>query len=445
MLKNYFKLAIKVLGRRKFFTFISLFGISFTLMILMIATAFFESEMGGSPPLSKKDQMIFAPILSLSREFQDTTIIIDTSYVDGLAHYDTSYSYNPAGRSMSRSSISYSFLMNHLSDIPFVEKKSVYNAGVSYDIFINGKKVNFSAVYTDANFWEIYDFKFISGQSFNAQQVENQQQIIVISKKASLNYFGTLDNVVGKEVILDGKHFEVVGIIESGTASMEQVNAEVYVPLTHSNPKNLKDPGFQGGFEGVFLASSKANALKVKEEINLKEQRIPIPVSEHDFNILNVEVRTFAENYASSIVSSETPEEDLKMLIGIISFFLVLFFLLPTLNLINLNVSRIMERSSEIGVRKAFGASSSTILFQFVFENIILTFIGGIIGFTLALLIIYLINDSQILKDTVLSFNYKVFIYSLLICLFFGILSGLIPAWRMSRVHIVNALKQNQL
>ena len=133
------------------------------------------------------------------------------------------------------------------------------------------------------------------------------------------------------------------------------------------------------------------------------------------------------------------------MFFGVISFFIVLFFLLPTLNLINLNVSRIMERSSEIGVRKAFGASSKTILFQFVFENIILTIIGGIIGFTLALILIYVINDSQVLEDTILNFNFKVFIYSLLICLFFGILSGLIPAWRMSKVHIVNALKQNQL
>jgi putative ABC transport system permease protein len=96
-------------------------------------------------------------------------------------------------------------------------------------------------------------------------------------------------------------------------------------------------------------------------------------------------------------------------------------------------------------VRKAFGASSKTILFQFVFENIILTIIGGIIGFALALILIYVINDSQVLEDTLLRFNYTVFLYSLVICLFFGILSGLIPAWRMSRVHIVAALKQNQL
>ena len=62
-----------------------------------------------------------------------------------------------------------------------------------------------------------------------------------------------------------------------------------------------------------------------------------------------------------------------------IGVFILLVMLLPTLNLININVTRIMERSSEIGVRKAFGASSRTLVYQFIVENIILTLIGGII------------------------------------------------------------------
>jgi putative ABC transport system permease protein len=446
MLKNYFKLAIKVLGRHKFFTFISLFGISFTLMVLMIATAFFQSELGGNAPLSKKDQMIFTPMVTLSREYQDTSLIIDTSYIDNVVQIDTTYTYKSAGRSMSRSSPSYFFLKEHLSDIPFVEKTSLYQKDSSFDIFINGKKLNFSGVYCDANFWDIYDFKFIEGNRFGISQVDNQAQVAILSRQASLNYFGDITGTIGKEIILDGKHFEVIGLVESGITSLPEVNAEVYIPLTHVNAKALKGPGYLGSFNSVYLASNRTNALKAKNEINQKEKRIPMPSDNNgQYDKLNIEVMTFMERYASSVAPTEDPEYNLKIFFGIISFFTILFFLLPTLNLINLNVSRIMERSSEIGVRKAFGANSQTILFQFVFENIILTLIGGIIGFVLALVIIKVINNSQILEDTVLSFNFQVFFYSLLICLFFGIISGLIPAWRMSRVHIVNALKQNQL
>ncbi|MEO0338783.1 MAG: FtsX-like permease family protein, partial [Bacteroidota bacterium] len=93
----------------------------------------------------------------------------------------------------------------------------------------------------------------------------------------------------------------------------------------------------------------------------------------------------------------------------------------------------------------AFGAHSSTILFQFVFENVILTFLGGIIGLVLAIVLLNIINSSNALGEISLGFNVRVFIYSFLICLTFGILSGIIPAYRMSRLHISNALKQNQL
>jgi len=108
-------------------------------------------------------------------------------------------------------------------------------------------------------------------------------------------------------------------------------------------------------------------------------------------------------------------------------------------------VSRIMERSSEIGVRKAFGADRNTILFQFVVENIVQTFIGGLIGLVMAMLFIYIINDTKLMGDVILKLNYRFFFFSLIICLIFGLVSGLLPAYRMSKMHVVSALKQNKL
>ena len=108
---------------------------------------------------------------------------------------------------------------------------------------------------------------------------------------------------------------------------------------------------------------------------------------------------------------------------------LAFFILLPTLNLINLNVSRIMDRSSEIGVRKAFGAHQGNILTQFVVENIVQTLIGGLIGLGLALLVINAINTGGALGDSTLRLSPKFFIYSFVITLIFGILSGLLPAY----------------
>jgi putative ABC transport system permease protein len=119
--------------------------------------------------------------------------------------------------------------------------------------------------------------------------------------------------------------------------------------------------------------------------------------------------------------------------------------LLPAINLVNINLSRIIERSSEIGVRKAFGASSLTLIGQFVIENIVLTVIGGAIGFVLSVVILKIVTDSGILPYGHLEVNLRIFLYSLMIILFFGLFSGVYPAYRMSRLHPVEALRGGRI
>ena len=100
-----------------------------------------------------------------------------------------------------------------------------------------------------------------------------------------------------------------------------------------------------------------------------------------------------------------------------------------------------MERSSEIGVRKAFGASSLTLVGQFVVENVIITLIGGAIALILAIGILEIINSSSLIPYVNFSLNYRIFFNSLVICLFFGLFSGVYPAFKMSRLQPVDALR----
>ena len=129
-----------------------------------------------------------------------------------------------------------------------------------------------------------------------------------------------------------------------------------------------------------------------------------------------------------------------RLLIGLI-IGAVLFMALPAVNLVNLNISRIMERAPEIGVRKAFGASSWTLVGQFLVENLILTLVGSAIGTLLAAVGLWMINNSGVIPYSQLAVNLRVLAWGIAFTVVFGLVSGVYPAWRMSRLHPADALK----
>lgn len=446
MFSSYFKLAVKVLGRHRFFTFISLFGISFTLMILMTTTAFLETELGSHPPLTEKDRIVLLPRLIMKKMVTDTTWTVDTTMLDGRPAYDSTFTVGKQRQnSYSSSSLSYTFLDRYMRDLPGAEDHSFFCSDTRFDIFVNGKKLNFRALYSDASYWNIFDFNFLEGRPFQAAEVERQVPVVVLSRKASVDYFGTTDQVIGRSIEVDGRQMEVIGIVEQPSNAKGYVTSEVYLPVTFMSEKDLNETGFHGPFKAAFLAESEEARPTIQAAINQKEQQIPLPNPE-DYNQLELMSATVTGLYAYYLMPvQDDPAGALRMFTIVAVGMMLLFILLPTLNLINLNISRVMERSAEIGVRKAFGAHSGSILSQLLFENVVLTFLGGVLGCLLALALIWLVNDSQFLGDTKLQFNTTVFFYSLLICLVFGILSGLLPAYRMSKLQIVNAIKYNNL
>jgi putative ABC transport system permease protein len=119
----------------------------------------------------------------------------------------------------------------------------------------------------------------------------------------------------------------------------------------------------------------------------------------------------------------------------------LLFMSLPALNLINVNLSRVLERASEIGVRRAFGATRSRLVGQLVLENVALTVVGGVLASALASLVLAAINASGAIPYARLGVNLRVLFWGLIAALVFGVLSGVVPAWRMSRLHPVEALR----
>jgi putative ABC transport system permease protein len=153
-------------------------------------------------------------------------------------------------------------------------------------------------------------------------------------------------------------------------------------------------------------------------------------------------IYSHADPYITSYLDTGNEKQSgVVIALTAIGLFAFLLMLLPTINLVNINITRIMERSSEIGVRKAFGASSKTLVYQFIIENLILTLLGGLIGVLFSIIILKIINSENLIANLELSLNFTVLLIGLVICLVFGFLSGVYPAWRMSKLNVVTALK----
>src|SRR5471030_1402749 len=144
MLKNYLKIAIAVLRRRKFFTFISLFGISFTLTILMVLTAFIDKVVGDSYPDRKRDRSLY--ITRLEEDGKDN---------------------------MSSGGPSYYFLNHYAGSLKTPEKMTIFSGFNGTNTYVNNKKIAVNYKYTDANYWDILEYDFLDGKPFSKQQVAN--------------------------------------------------------------------------------------------------------------------------------------------------------------------------------------------------------------------------------------------------------------------------------
>src|SRR5438105_628797 len=132
MLKNYIKTAYKVFLRRKFFTFISLFAISFTLVVLMVMTAFFDHIFGALPPEKKLDRTLGVFFMAMEGPHMKRN--------------------GPAG---------YGFLDRYARDLPNVEKTSFFTVPTSAYSYKNGEKIKSYLKRTDGEFWQILEFNFL--------------------------------------------------------------------------------------------------------------------------------------------------------------------------------------------------------------------------------------------------------------------------------------------
>ncbi len=202
MLRNYLKLAWKVLLRRKFFTFISLFGISFTLVVLMLATAILDHVIAQYPPETNQNRTVGIYYAMMRGEHARRAGMPGFRLLDSYAR-----------------------------NLPNVEKLSIATFGGSAFSYVNGQRVKSYMKRTDGVFWEILDFPFLEGHPYTNGDVRDGRMVAVINESTRRRFFGST-TAAGRTIDVDGQRFTVVGVVPDVPILRIVPFADIWVPYT---------------------------------------------------------------------------------------------------------------------------------------------------------------------------------------------------------------------
>jgi len=402
------KLALRVLGRRKVFTAISLVGITLTLVVLVLASTIMDNMFAPAAPESRLDRIVAVKMVS---EYG----------------HDIDFGSNPG----------YAFLKQTVFNLPHADRVAIYSeimAGVVYD---GSRRIEAHLKHADGNYWNILDFHFVEGGPFSMADNDADRNVVVMSESMRDKVFGRT-HAVGRTLNVGGRSYRVVGVVSPAAITREAAYAQLWVPIGTLNAEERS--AVLGRFNALVLAHSRADIPAMKREFQSRVARVPVE-DPKQFTGFRAGLDTTFESFSRNMTDNHHGDSAPTIVRATLAGAALLFMLLPALNLVALNMSRILERAPEIGVRKAFGAPRRTLVMQFVMENIVLTLIGGVVAFFMAIVALRLLAGNVPYLDSSMSINWRVFLYGMAASAVFGVISGAWPAWRMSRLDPVNALR----
>lgn len=310
-------------------------------------------------------------------------------------------------------------------------------------------------MFTDDVFWKVFNFEYLSGSPYTAEEVSSGIRKAVISESIARRLYGTTE-AAGRTIMISYKPYTVSGVVKDISTVAKFSYADVWIPYSAS-PVNLSDDAWAenitGWFQVIILAHSAADFPAIRQEISNLQARYNSSLNDYRLVLYNQpDTQLELEIKGERIVGPDKKRTILQYILVILILLLV-----PAINLSGMTLSRMRSRLSEIGIRKAFGATKSRLLVQILSENLFLTLLGGAVGLILSYLAVYVLRTwllgssfgsiSSVFGGVpVLSvgelLNPIIFLYAFLFCLILNLLSAGIPAYRMSRKDVVEALNE---
>ncbi len=290
-----------------------------------------------------------------------------------------------------------------------------------------GETMNIETVGTSYDELEMYDSDLQAGAFFTLEDEDARRRVIVIGSDVATKLFG-YEEPVGKTIELGKQNFKIIGILEpTGTRFLREVDKQVFMPYSTA----MDIYGLEYMMAMVFKTDLLVNEASEQIRITLREMHgIDDPMND-DFRV-----------YTAEETAEITREMTLALQIFLVAV-AAISLVVGGIGIMNIMYVSVTERTKEIGLMKAVGAKTSTVLKQFLIESLLITMIGGILGIILGILLTWIAVKIILVYQE--GWNFEISQMGIILGMGFstaiGVVFGYAPAKRAASISPIEALR----
>ena len=286
---------------------------------------------------------------------------------------------------------------------------------------------SFTLYGTNGFYDDIAGLSLEQGRFLNSADVDNNTRVCVVSNSAATDIIGYTD-CLGEEISFNGSRYTIVGVLseeESITTSMRSSGYTAYTPYT--SLMRLSD-SLSDSITSFVVSAPEGGSI---DDTETALTAILMERFDQDDDAFTISAMNIMEDAMSSITSI------LSLLLGGIAG---ISLIVGGIGIMNIMLVTVTERTREIGIRKAIGATRGTILMQFLTEAIVLCMLGCAIGIFLSWTVLRVAAVIASSLNMRFELNGSVVLISVLFCLFIGVVFGMYPANKAAKMKPIDAL-----
>lgn len=316
--------------------------------------------------------------------------------------------------------------------VPGVASAAPYiNSG--FDVKYGYTSTSVGILATDTDIFKTYDWQLDAGRHFTQKEVSSYAQVIVLGASTATTIFNDVDPV-GRTVVLSEIPFKVVGVMKrNGQGGMGfDMDEGALIPYTTGKVK--MNTGWNSSnrhaLDRVIIRVQDFNTIETTKkgiENAVRNTHHIHPLAKDDFQL---------DDFASFVEEAKSASKTMSLLLGVIG---AVSLLVGGIGVMNIMLVSVTERTREIGIRMAIGATSADIRLQFLAEAVTLSCIGGLIGVVLGVgITLFVASHSS-------SIPAELSVWSILLSVGFsaatGVFFGYYPAYKASKLTPIDALR----